>query len=449
MVKKIPPVVICICLLGTALLGTTLQYGAMVERLLFAPLFKDDLSEERSDSSLYHQVESTSNIAALSMPTSTKEPSATTEQNASPELELGVQRVREWVDDSFRLIDESYLDKITFQFPSKEQRIHYYMGSWYTPSKYSIDALCEEVPPFPRNGLPPSSDMDHTKPYLFDQFNIEAFPTTKYIPGVKKHVLGHSTNSTSFQAVMSLGDSQHGEQWPVIIKSRRIYNSKKKSILALLNERRHYQQVDIVKEAREITWDKKKDVLIWRGSTTGKPWEPGSRLNVVKRYYNSTEKGIDIAFSRINLTSRQRNFSDAENYVRDRVDEIDMLQYKYLLSIEGNDVATGLKWMLYSNSLVFMPPPRYETWAMEGLLVPYYHYIPVAPDYHDLLEKLEWARKYDKACQTISKQATQFMEDLYVSEQAKQDTYDIHQEIVQRYEGLYTKELGKCRAVVE
>jgi len=34
----------------------------------------------------------------------------------------------------------------------------------------------------------------------------------------------------------------------------------------------------------------------------------------------------------------------------------------------GNDVASGLKWMLASNSVVFMPPPRVETWAMESLL---------------------------------------------------------------------------------
>lgn len=34
----------------------------------------------------------------------------------------------------------------------------------------------------------------------------------------------------------------------------------------------------------------------------------------------------------------------------------------------GNDVASGLKWMLASNSVVFMPLPRVETWAMESLL---------------------------------------------------------------------------------
>ncbi len=32
----------------------------------------------------------------------------------------------------------------------------------------------------------------------------------------------------------------------------------------------------------------------------------------------------------------------------------DQLKFKYFLSLEGNDVATGLKWMLLSNSVVFI-----------------------------------------------------------------------------------------------
>ena len=45
-----------------------------------------------------------------------------------------------------------------------------------------------------------------------------------------------------------------------------------------------------------------------------------------------------------------------------------------------NDVASGLKWMLNSDPVVFMPRPTHETWAMEGLLRPYVHYVPVEAD---------------------------------------------------------------------
>ncbi|KAG7361996.1 glycosyl transferase family 90 protein [Nitzschia inconspicua] len=443
------------------MLGSTVHYGSVVQRFFFFNTsFQDTMAQQgfilstsdglkQSDDNILLSFNPTAppTMFPTTRPTSPRTKFTTTDEFLK-EFELGIDKYRGLMDDNFNLIDDSHsLEKITFQFPSVEQRVRYYMGSWYTPTtKYNITALCEEVPPFPRHGLPP--DQDHTKPFLFDRNNIDAFPTAKYVPDVKHYIIEHASNKSSFQAVLTLGDTQHGgNRWPAIIKSRRLYNFKKKSILALLKEERHYKMIDVVTNTNEIPWKDKKDVLIWRGSTTGRPWEPGSRLNVVKNYYNATSDGIDVAFSRLSWGSRYANSTEAEDLTRERINEVDLMQYKYLLSIEGNDVATGLKWMLYSNSLVFMAPPRYETWAMEGLLVPYYHYIPVAPDYHDLREKLEWARKNDDACKRISKQATQFMKDLYVSEQAKKDAFEIHHQIVQRYEHFYTKELNKCRIV--
>jgi hypothetical protein len=39
----------------------------------------------------------------------------------------------------------------------------------------------------------------------------------------------------------------------------------------------------------------------------------------------------------------------------------ELLQHKYLLALEDNDVSTGLKWMLMSSSVVFMPVPERES----------------------------------------------------------------------------------------
>ena len=46
----------------------------------------------------------------------------------------------------------------------------------------------------------------------------------------------------------------------------------------------------------------------------------------------------------------------------------EQLKCRYLLAVEGNDVASGLKWMLASNSVVLMAPPRRETWLAESRL---------------------------------------------------------------------------------
>jgi hypothetical protein len=48
-----------------------------------------------------------------------------------------------------------------------------------------------------------------------------------------------------------------------------------------------------------------------------------------------------------------------------------LLQYKVIIMLEGNDVASGLKWALLSQSVVLMPPPQHTSWAMEELLQPW------------------------------------------------------------------------------
>lgn len=57
------------------------------------------------------------------------------------------------------------------------------------------------------------------------------------------------------------------------------------------------------------------------------------------------------------------------------------LDYKFILSLEGNDVASNLKWVMSSNSLAVMPRPTCETWFMEGRLIPNYHYVEIKPDF--------------------------------------------------------------------
>lgn len=47
-----------------------------------------------------------------------------------------------------------------------------------------------------------------------------------------------------------------------------------------------------------------------------------------------------------------------ERFLKPSLSIRQQLGYRYLVSVEGNDVASGLKWMLASNSTVLMPPPQ-------------------------------------------------------------------------------------------
>ena len=76
----------------------------------------------------------------------------------------------------------------------------------------------------------------------------------------------------------------------------------------------------------------------------------------------------------------------------------EQLEYKFILCLEGNDVASNLKWVMSSKSIAVMSKPRFETWFMEGLLQPDYHYILIKDDYSDLEEKLAfYIKNQDKA----------------------------------------------------
>ena len=52
-----------------------------------------------------------------------------------------------------------------------------------------------------------------------------------------------------------------------------------------------------------------------------------------------------------------------------------------------------------------MPTPKFETWFMEGKLVPNVHYVHLKDDYSDLLEKMEYYTKHEEKALTIIKNA--------------------------------------------
>jgi len=85
------------------------------------------------------------------------------------------------------------------------------------------------------------------------------------------------------------------------------------------------------------------------------------------------------------------------------------LKYKFILSLEGNDVATNLKWIMSSNSIAVMPRPKYETWFMEGTLQPDFHYIEIKDDYSNLEEKMAYYINHPHEAEAIIINAHKFI----------------------------------------
>jgi len=303
----------------------------------------------------------------------------------------------------------------------------------------------------------------HTdSPFIFNETNLGYFmqksqpAQQRYCADALNHYIRHGP--PGFKVVFSFGDSRIGGDKqgviPLILKSRPVEGvtevylagfdrtpvPENKPILGYLNLKRHYGKLSKVAD-NDRPFEEKRNKVVWRGVSTGHDLIKRDRF--IKMYIDFPTKDIDVAFSEVlQLTLDKDPF--AKQLVRKKMDMRKLLKHKYLLSLEGNDVASGLKWMLLSNSVVFMPPPTAVSWAMEDLLVPFYHYIPLKRDLTDLPTMLQWARENDAACQRIAQQSTQYMMDLIVSPEAKVNHEIVLNKTVARYHDLYGDLLQEC-----
>jgi len=180
------------------------------------------------------------------------------------------------------------------------------------------------------------------------------------------------------------GDIQENQNSLTIVKSRPI-NHTGNSVLMKLDALRHFYFVNDT-----IPFSEKKNEVVWRGYI-----HKENRRSLVEKFYNHRQCNIG------NIPLHNENPDWAKPFIS--IEE--QLQYKFILSIEGHDVATNLKWIFSSNSLCFMPTPKFETWFMEGKLIPNIHYVHLKDDYSDMLEKMDYYTTHEDEALIIIKNA--------------------------------------------
>lgn len=209
-----------------------------------------------------------------------------------------------------------------------------------------------------------------------------------------------------------------------IVKNRDRYENKG-VILKCLDFDRHWGLY--YNKPKDMPFDNKKDIIMWRGVTTGQLSNPGNRFDLVKRWYN-VDPQIDVAFNEI-----VQGKDDYKKYLKKSKNPANMLENKYILSVEGNDKDSGLNWKLNSNSLVLMPKPLSTSWLMERTLIPNHHYILLKNDFSDLKDKLEWCKKNQDKCKIIIKNANEYMsqfEDQEIENKLEEDVIKLYFEKV-------------------
>lgn len=193
------------------------------------------------------------------------------------------------------------------------------------------------------------------------------------------------------------GDVTEVPDSPCFVKSRPVRNdaSNRNSVLLKLNTIRHFR---FVKD--QTPFRQKKALAVWRGKPISQ-----QRIDLATRFVDHPlcDIGCTLAKKEVEMKPHHKDFMSIGK----------QLQYQFVVSVEGKDVATNLKWIMASNSLCLMRRPRFETWFMEGALVPDYHYVELADDHSDLPEKIRYYRDHPGEAEAIIANANRYVEQFF------------------------------------
>lgn len=200
--------------------------------------------------------------------------------------------------------------------------------------------------------------------------------------------------SESLKANFLFKDVIHVPDVPTLQKSRPIGDTNENAVILKMDKKRHFL---FVKDPYQFS--QKKGLLIGRGSISAPNSPQPHRVRFMEMYFNHPLCDL----------GQVNKVGGNPDWLKPKISIIDHLEYKFILSLEGNDVATNLKWIMSSNSIAVMPVPKYETWFMEGRLIPDFHFICIKSDYSDLEEKLRYYIDHPIQAQQIVKNANAYV----------------------------------------
>jgi hypothetical protein len=197
--------------------------------------------------------------------------------------------------------------------------------------------------------------------------------------------------SQDLRWILDAGDKPYVAPEPAIVKNRPIVEHNENSVILNLDKNRHFLFVRDNKP-----WRDKKNMTIFRGDLGPRKENRDVFMN---RWYGHPM--VDAA-----STNRSEQHPE---WQREKLTIGDHLDFKFIMSLEGNDVSSNLKWIMSSNSIAVTPCLTQETWFMEGTLIPNYHYIEVKPDFSDLEERLTYYIEHPDEAEAIIQHAHDYI----------------------------------------
>lgn len=206
------------------------------------------------------------------------------------------------------------------------------------------------------------------------------------------------------------GDVHFNPSLPTLMKARRLDDKNQQNANILnLDSRRHF-----LNPYDPIPFSRKKSRLIFRGECSGKP-ERERFLNLWKNSEFITAADTSAPYD-APLHSHPIGIPEHFNY-------------KFVLALEGYDVASALQWIMASNCVPVMVKPHVEGWLMHGRLKPGVHYIEISSDFSDVEDKIRYYSKHPEEAEKIAKASTEWARQFSDPEREA----IIHHLILQRY----------------
>lgn len=196
--------------------------------------------------------------------------------------------------------------------------------------------------------------------------------------------------SKKFRAGFLFGDITHVPLTPSFVKSRPVKGDNTNSVLLPLVKVRHFT---FVNDRRGFST--KKSMLVGRAFV-----DQPHRIKFWELYFNHPM---------CNLGNTNAKLTSHPEWLVKPMPIDEHLEYKFILCLNGNDVASNLKWVMSSNSLAVMSEPPYETWFMDGTLIPNYHYVSIKPDFSDLEERLNYYIEHEDEALSIIRNANAYV----------------------------------------
>ena len=288
-----------------------------------------------------------------------------------------------WVDLQRRLI------RIPYNLRALRERFFPVLTLASNPALYDADYINERVNYY--NKIDASFEVQNPIPFRQQKFNRhEKINRSNYYVKDLYHLLAGMNIGERFDYLF--GDVIHIPPRPTIVKSRPIHGDNRNSVMLKICKLRHFRLV-----RDPVSYELKKDLAVWRGAIRT---NPNRRKLLVDSYKNHPLCDVADVPSRKGLKAL---------FAADYKEISAQLQYKFIISVEGVDVASNLKWIMSSNSLCMAQKLVYETWFMEGTLIPNFHYVELADDFSDLGEKIAYYLAHPDKARAIIANANDYV----------------------------------------